>query len=89
MFGYGCTGSGAAAPVPDPFAPSDYTAVFVCVIGENLEKDIPIFSKVSFCDAANTLTDMGYKCQFGFVSKQAGANENVEEADDLEAETGA
>jgi len=88
LFGYGCTGSGADAPVPDPFTPSDYTVVFVCVIGENLEKDIPFFSKVSFRDAANTLTDMGYKYQFGFVSKQAAANENAEEADDLDAETG-
>ena len=88
LFGYGCTGVGADAPVPDPFTPSDYTAVFACVIGETLKKDIPFFSKVSFRDAAHTLADMGYKYQFGYVSKQAGTAEDVEEAVELDAETG-
>lgn len=69
LFAYGCTNT----PIPDPFTPSDYAVIFVCVVGENLEKNIPFFSKVSFRDAADNLEVMGYKYQFGFVEKQSAA----------------
>ncbi len=77
LFTYGCQNT----PVPDPFTPSDYTVVFACVVGENLEKDIPFFSKVSLRDAADSLEVMGYKHQFGFVYQQAAA---AAECDDTE-----
>lgn len=88
LLDYGCRDTGAEAPVPDPFTPSDYTAVFACVIGENLEKNIPFFSKVSFRDAALILADMGYIYRFGYVKKQAGTVVRTEEDDELNAETG-
>ena len=69
LFAYRCPGT----PIPDPFIPSDYMVVFACVIGENLKKDIPFFSKVSFRDAADTLRMMGYNYQFGYINKQIGA----------------
>lgn len=81
LFAYGCYDH----PISDPFTPSDYTVVFACVVGENLEKDIPFFSKVSFRDAADSLSAMGYKYEFGYINKLAGATEVENDAADAEA----
>ncbi|KZL14399.1 DUF6119 family protein [Pseudovibrio sp. Ad26] len=53
----------------DSFDPSQFTVSFALILGENQKRDIPFFSKVSFKDSATTIRSMGYKCEFGFISK--------------------
>jgi uncharacterized protein (TIGR04141 family) len=55
-------------PLKKPFYPSDYTVLFVSVIGKRQKKDIPFFSKVTFYNIVRKSLDFGgYKCGFTYV----------------------
>lgn len=62
---------GFAAAISEPYDASQYTVDFVLILGENQERDIPFFSKVSFMDVAQNLKDIGYKVSFSYVTKRA------------------
>ncbi|MDF2476512.1 MAG: hypothetical protein K0S24_1995 [Sphingobacterium sp.] len=54
--------------LPKQYQPSDYTVLFVSVIGKSQKKDIPFFSKVTFYNIVRKSLDYGgYKCRFTYV----------------------
>ncbi|MND70130.1 hypothetical protein D3C80_616280 [compost metagenome] len=54
--------------LPKEYHPSDYTVLFVSVIGKSQKKDIPFFSRVTFYNIVRKSLDYGgYKCRFTYV----------------------
>lgn len=65
----------------DTYNPSDFTITYALILGKTQTRDIPFFSKVSFKDAVEASIEMmGYKCEFGYISKITDINTNTDEA---------
>ncbi|WP_068083660.1 DUF6119 family protein [Polycladidibacter stylochi] len=52
----------------DNYNPQNFIVTFALILGKTQNEDIPFFSKVSFKDAATSITSMGYKCEFGYIN---------------------